>query len=253
MLAACYVSRNPLRAKATFVDSVNVKGSGGIHSFLKGTGFFNTQLIFEGLSEENAIDENEWTFDFPTFKASPVEFHVEAFDRDSGETKAWEKSDMHTMTDVMLRMQASCAYPLFVDPAEIDGRFYVDGGMGTNHDICIDAAMRDGFERFFVVCSQPKGYRMPNLSERKKLTYKAVYAKYPKLYEAILERPALYNKLLDRLDKLEDQGAAYVFRPDEMPISYDTTNYKKLEAAYEQGLAQCKRDLPKWLDWLIAL
>ena len=250
MLAACYISRNPMRAKATFVDSVRVKDAGGLGAFVKGEGFFNTQLIFEGLSEKNALDGNEWTFDFKAFKESPTGFHVEAFDRDSGATKAWEKTDMHTMTDVMLRIQASCAYPLFVNPAEVDGRFYADGGMGDSHDICIDAAMRDGFKRLFVVCTQPKGYRMPQVHEAKRLTYKVAYAKYPKLYDAILARPTEYNKLLDRLDELESKGVAYVFRPDEMPISYDTTDYEKLEAAYEAGVRQCTRDLPKWIDGL---
>lgn len=252
MLAACYVSRNPLRAKATFTEGVRVPGAGGVRSFLKGQGFFDTQVLFEGMAEENAMEHNEWTFDMPTFRDNPADLHVEAFDRDAGITKAWEKPDMRTLTDVMERVRASCAYPLFVDPVQVEGRWYLDGGMGDSHGICVDAALADGFRRLFVVCTQPKGYRMPELSARKRAAYKLAFAKHPAAYEALVARPQAYDQLLERLDQLEQEGIAYVFRPDSMSITYKTVDLQQLEGAFCAGLEQCAHELPRWQRWLDA-
>ena len=171
---------------------------------------------------------------------------------DDGATQVWEKPDMRTLTDVMERVRASCSYPLFIDPTCVDGRRYVDGGMGDSHGICVDAALRDGFTRLFVVCTQPKGYRMPEAPPRKRAAYKLAYAKHPQVHEALIQRPRAYNQLLDRLDELERTGKAYVFRPQEMPVSYKTISTAKLEAAYAAGLVQCARELPAWQAWLDA-
>lgn len=252
MLAACYIARSPLRAKATFTEGVRVKGAGGIGSFLKGQGFFDTQVLFEGMAEENASEHNEWTFDMDAFRRNPAGFHIEAFDRDAGTTKAWEKPDMHTLTDVMARVEASCAYPLFIDAALVEGRWYLDGGMGESHGICVDAALRDGFKRLFVVCTQPKGYRMAEVSASKRAAYRLAYAKHPKAYEALIARPHAYNELLDRLEDLEREGVAYVFRPETMPITYKTVSLEKLESAYGLAMRQCERDLAAWRAWLDA-
>ena len=252
MLAACYVSRNPLRAHATFTEAPHVKGAGGLGPFLKGQGFYDLQVVFEGLAEKNAAEHNEWTFDFRTFHENPAGFHIEAFSMDDGVTQVWEKPDMRTLTDVMERVRASCSYPLFIDRTCVDGRRYVDGGMGTSHGICADAALKDGFTRLFVVCTQPKGYRMPEVSARKRAAYKLAYAKHPQVYEALIQRPQEYDRLLERLEDLEREGIAYVFRPQEMPVTYKTVSTAKLEEAYAEGLSQCARELPAWQAWLDA-
>lgn len=249
-LAMFYCSRNPERARATFADSIKEKRAHSLVDAIEGRGFANIQYVFEGLSEMHAIDDDEWSVDFEQLKSGPTDLHIEAFDMESGETKVWTRSDMHTLTDAMQRVQASCAYPLFISEVEVDGRLYVDGGMGSSHGICLDAARADGFERFFVVRTQPRDFRMKQLSVAKAETYKIAYAKHPKVYEALKARPDEYNKLLDELDELRADGSAYVFCPDTMPISYKTVDYDKLCTAYEKGLQQCEGEFPLWKAWL---
>lgn len=250
VLAVCYVSQDITKCKATFVETPRFGRSGGLRSFLLGRGFFDTQFVFEGITEMNAGTHSMWDFDFATFRDSPADVHIEAFDMDSGNTKAWTKAQMTTTTAVMRRVEASCSYPLFTPATVIDGRSYVDGGMGASHGICLDAARRDGFTRFFIVRTQQRGYQMPSLQPLKRLAYKFVYRGTPKVYEALLHRPAAYDELLDEIDDLEASGSAYVFYPRTMPITYRTVDVKKLEEAYEQGCAQCHDELPRWKAWL---
>ncbi len=249
-LAVFYASRDPERACATFTDAIEQKRSHSLKGMLEGRGFADLQYIFEGLSETHALDCDEWSVNFEGLMRSPTDFHIEALDAESGATKAWTRRDVRTLTDVMMRIMASCAYPLFTSEVEIDGRSYVDGGMGSSHGICLDAARADGFERFFIVRTQPRDYRMKPLSTVKRDIYSAAYTKYPKVYEALEQRPGLYNALLDEIEHLRTEGAAYVFCPDTMPISYKTMDYGKLCDAYEQGLRQCEAELPVWKAWL---
>lgn len=247
--AACYVAACPERARATFVDSVRFRRSGGLGELLRGQGAMNLSYVFEGLSEMNAGSGDAWDFDMEHFRKNPTELHIEAFDIDTGDTVAWEKPDMHTLTDVMQRVAASCAYPLFTSQVCIDGHTYVDGGMGTSAGICIDQALSDGFERFFVVLTRPRGFRMPKLSSVKRALYKQTYRSHPLVYQALVNRPAHYNRVLDHLDALERAGKAYVFCPTTMPVTYKTFDHDALAHAYELGRAQCEAEFPRWMEW----
>ena len=249
-LAVFYATRDPERARASFTDAVNVKGAGGPKGFFEGHGFFNLSLMFEGLAEMNAIDDDEWTVHFQQLKNGPTDVHIEAFDMESGETKAWTRADMRTLTDCMMRIEASCAYPLFTESIEIDGHRYIDGGMGTSHDICLDAAIADGFKRFFIVRTQPRDYRMQPMGAAKHEAYKVAYHNHKVVLDAMEARPAEYNKLIERIAKLDEEGTAYVFYPDTMPVTFKTIDYDQLCHAYELGLDQCQRELPAWRQWL---
>lgn len=253
VLALFYATRDPKRARATFTDSARIKGAGGIASFFEGHGFFDLQLMLEGLAEMHAASDDEWTVDFTQLANGPTDVHIEAFDIDSGKTQGWTRAQMQTLTDAMLRVQASCSYPLFTPATEIDGHKYVDGGMGTSHGICLNAARADGFRRFFVVRTQPRQYRMKPLATAKLDAYRIAYAKHPAVLDALRARPDAYNALLDELDSLQAEGVAYVFCPDAMPITYKTTNYGKLCEAYELGRVQCARELPIWREWLTSI
>lgn len=249
-LAVFYATRDPERARASFTDAVKVKGAGGATGFFEGHGFFNLQLMFEGLAETHAIDDDEWTVHFKQLKFGPTDVHIEAFDMGSGETKAWTRADMHTLTDCMMRVEASCAYPLFTESIEIDGHRYIDGGMGTSHDICLDAAIKDGFTKFFIVRTQPRNYRMKPMNAAHREAYKIAYHDHKVVFDAMESRPKEYNALLDRIYALEKEGSAYVFCPETMPITFKTIKYAELCEAYELGLQQAQEELSDWKSWL---
>ena len=99
------------------------------------------------------------------------------------------------------------------------------------------AARRDGFTRFFIVRTQPRGFR-------------TAFRAHPLVAERTIERPSRYNALCDEIERLERAGAACVFYPDEMPVDNKETNWERLCASYETGYAQAQREVGAWEAWL---
>ena len=73
---------------------------------------------------------------------------------------------------------------------------------------------------------------------------------YKRQAERTIGRWQPYNALCDEVDRLEREGAACVFHPDEMPVSNRETDHAKLSRAYDQGYAQAQREADAWETWL---
>ena len=94
--------------------------------------------------------------------------------------------------------------------------------------------MEQGFEKFVIVLTRPKGYRK---KEKKVWLPFFVYSKYPKIREALRGRAARYNQAMDIIDELEAQGKAIVIRPKApMMVSRSEVDTQKLDALYREGL-----------------
>lgn len=245
-----YVSRDAVRTKQAFVDLVRNPRFGGVGSFLRGRGYFNAPYLYEGIAEELAGTDEPMSFDFETFRKNPAEVHIEGFDWETGETVAWTKADMPTCRDMMLRVRASSTMPIFMPPTVVDGRTYMDGGMGTSWGICLDAARRDGFEKFFIVRSQPREYRKKPLSSGAAALFRAIFRKHPLVAERTIERWQPYNALCDEIERLEREGAACVFYSERMEVTNRTTDFAKLQKSYDDGYAQAQREADAWEAWL---
>lgn len=248
--AVNYLSRDIPRTKASFVDLVNDPDFGGVGSFLAGRGYFNAPHLYEGMAEELLGTDEVMAFKWDAFCANPADLHIEALDWETGETVAWTKADMPTPRDMALRVRASSTMPIFMPPTEVDGRTYMDGGMGTSWGICLDAARRDGYERFFIVRTRPRGYRRKPLGAAAATAMKVIFRKHPVVAQRTVERWQPYNELCDEIERLEKAGAAYVFYPESMDVSNKETNFEKLEASYRRGYAQAQREVEAWEAFL---
>ena len=52
------------------------------------------------------------------------------------------------------------------------------------------------------------------------------------------------------MERLEREGSACVFYPDEMPVDNKETNWEKLCASYDAGYAQAQREAASWEAWI---
>ena len=245
-----YLSRDIPRAKASFVDLVDDPEFGGIGSWIAGRGYFNAHHLYEGLVEDLAGTDDVMAFDWDTFSANPANLHIEAFEYDSGGTVAWTKADALTPHDLLVRVRASSTMPGFMPPVTIDGRTYVDGGLGDSWGILLHAAQRDGFKRFFIVRTQERAYRKHAPGAGANALMGLLFRTHPKVAERTRERWHHYNALLDEIEQLEREGAACVFYPDTMPVTNRETNRAKLEDSYARGYAQAQREADAWERWL---
>lgn len=237
-----YLARAPERARRSFVDLVLDPRFGGWGSFLKGEGYFRAHYIYE---QTSAPDE-ALPLELERFLANPARFRIGAFERESGKMVYFSKEDIHEMMDLMKIVRASSSMPIFMPPTYYKGHYYVDGGLGGG--IALDIAKKDGFERFFVVLTRPKGYRKDPLKFPAMI--RAYYRKYPLVAEAMRKRHLIYNQTLEELEELEREGKAFLVYPEVMAVSNRETNHQKLAACYEMGYAQGRRDLPRWKEFL---
>ncbi len=244
-----FLSGDIWRTRSSFVDLVMEPEFGNLKTFLEGKGMFSAHWIYEIAG----LPGNVLPFKFDQFQANSTPCSIQAFDRDTGETVVWAKEDLSTLEGLMARVRASSTLPMVMPPVELDGHVYYDGGLGTGAGIPLQLALDSGCEKIFAILTRPKGFRKPapNIGKGARAVANA-YRKYPHVQQALLTRNERYNAELDKLEKLAEEGKAYIVYSDKMAVSNSTTNLERLRASYFDGYAQAQAELPKWTEWLSA-
>lgn len=186
-------------------------------------------------------------FDFAAFQANPARVTVQAVDRDGGETVRFTRCDFPDERALMRCVRASTSYPVILPPTCIGGRALYDGGVGEGGGIMLPAAERDGLERFFVVCTRPRGFRRTGKSSR---LYDAFFWRRPRMRALLDSWNRRYNAELDRLDRLVAEGRAYAFFADGMGVGNTERDQAKLAANYARGREQAQREFAAWERFL---
>lgn len=233
-----YVSRDIPRARRSFVDIAADPRFGDVGTWLKGKGMFHSEWIYEQTSGPDDL----LPLDYETFLRNPAQVRVGGYRCADGEMVYWGRDDMREPEALMKRVRASSTMPLLMPITRVDGVDYVDGALGPTGGIALDAAMADGFDKFVVILTRPRGYRKQRT--RFPLAYRALLGRYPAISRGILQRPANYNRTLDDLLRLEEQGRAYLVFPDEMPISNSERNVATLAGVFDAALRQGRREVP---------
>lgn len=236
---ANYVSRDAARARKSFVEFAAEPRFGSWRTFVRGQGYFSAEWIYEHTS----MPGQPLPFDWKTWEANPARVRIGGVRCSDGATVYWGREDLTSLPALMKRVRASSTMPVLMPICSVDGEDYVDGALGTSGGIPLDAAEADGFEKFLVILTRPKGYRKSPAGQA--AFYRRHFRRYPAVAEAILTRHERYNATLDRLEQLEREGRAYVFRPTVMPVGNSERNVSRLAASYGLGYAQAQRELPQ--------
>lgn len=232
-----YVSRDRVRAERTFVDIAAHPNFGGWRTWVAGKGLFNAEWLYQHTSRPH----QPLPLDMTTFAASPAEVRVGAVRCEDGEMVYWGREDLTDLDYLALRVRASSTMPLLMPLTTIDGVDYCDGALGPTGGIAVDAAMRDGYDRFLVVMTRERGYRKP--PAKFPPAYRTLFRRYPAVAQAILDRPDNYNRTLDELFELEREGRAYLVFPDRMPIQNSERRVPVLRSVFRAGRAQAQREV----------
>ena len=241
---ANYASRDPWRARHSFVDFAADPQFGNWRTFLRGDGLFNAKYIYE----ETGLPDQALPYDWETYRANPATVRFGAFDAESGEQVWWGREDTPRIEDLMVRVRASSTMPVLMPPVLLDGRTYVDGALGPDGGIPLSAARDAGYERVLAVLTRERDYvKGP---ERFPTFYHRYFRRHPAIAEALVTRWTRYNETRERLFELERQGRASLFVPERMPVSHGERNVTRLRASHEAGLDQARRELPAIRDFL---
>jgi NTE family protein len=178
----------------------------------------------------NAMPEEEW---LPTFGRESNfshwperDFVCTAVDAATGEFVTWTRD---SGVPLQLAVASSCAVPGVVMPVTINGRRYMDGGMGSG----TNAELAAGYDKVLVVPVFAVGRARPGVNE------------------AIIER--LRKRFDDELQAIRDAGGEVeVISPDDEsytafgPNLMDGTRRKPVaEAGLRQGRLEAER-LRRW-------
>lgn len=235
-----YVTRDRRRLWQSLVGLAVSSQLGGMRSFLKGRGYFDAPYIYEA----SYFEELDLVFRQDRWDANPAEVAIGAYNASQDKMVYWTKKDLTTTRDIGRACRASSTIPLAMPGTYIRGDLYLDGGL--KESIPLSPALKLGYDKFFIMCSQPKGYRKDPVGSWTNW----VYPKLPHVRRVLKERPQAYNARLDEMEALEAEGKAFIVYPDQMPVGRGEMDPDKLQAAYEAGQAQARRDLPKWKAFL---
>ncbi|NLL92226.1 MAG: patatin family protein [Ruminococcaceae bacterium] len=240
--AVNYLSRDRERTKRSFVDFVEMDDVIGLRHWIKGEGYFTAEYLYGAAS----LPGGPLPLDFTRFQENPAELRIAAFDCETGETVYWKRKDIETIQDLLQMVRCSSTIPLMMPKAEFRGKIYVDGGIKDG--IPLDIALRDGYEKFFIVLTREKGYRKKPSKIQRLLDCK--FRDEPVLADSLHNRWVRYNKQMELIERLETQGAAIVVRPDRMRVRSTTSNRVKLEESYYDGYLLAMSNMDKWKIFL---
>ena len=210
--------------------------------------FFKTGNLYSEDFCYHEIPESLDRFDFDAFRENPMEFHVTCTNIETGRAVHHKYDEDNDDFNTFLEwIRASCAMPMLEQIVEIDGMKLLDGGVGDSIPVRYFEEL--GYDRNVVILTQPLTYRKKRIKYG--LMAKALYSKYPKLTEAMLDRHVRYNETYDYIRDKELKGELLVIRPEE-PLNIKVSNNpNELQRVYDigrrEGLKALKR-VEEFLD-----
>ena len=190
---------------------------------LKGTAFDMEMLC-------HAYPFQHFPFDFDTFFASETECEQVTTNCLTGEAEYLQEH-----RDPMRLMQicsASCSIPLINKMVDVDGIPCLDGGVSDS--VPLIHAMQKGYRKNVIVLTQKKGYRKED-NHRLDPLIRLKYRRYPQFAARLIGRNAAYNRMMDLLDKWEEEGRIFVIRPEGPVVGRTEQDPEILRTFYRQG------------------
>lgn len=234
-----YVSRQIGRTRDCFIPKSKEDRYLRKENVIKGKPVFDMDLVFDKYPNEI------YPFDFETYFSSEMECEMVVTNCMTGKAEYMRAHE--DKVQFMKICRASSSMPMFSEVVEIDGQPYLDGGIGD--PVPLRHAMEKGYKKYMVILTKRRGYRKKNSRMMNLAAYKQ-YKEYPEFVKAMVKRPSRYNKTMDIIDRLEEQGRIFVLRPEIKPVSRMETDQEKLMSLYQHGYWQMKEQYGKLLEYL---
>lgn len=218
-----YMSGQRGRAKSSNIDLMDKHHYVGFKYLLTQGCIMDYKLLFEDFPEKII------PYDYEAYFANTDRFVMVTTNCLTGKAEYLEeKSDSKRVMDIV---RASSSLPYVAKITYVDGMPMLDGGIAD--PIPVEYAQSQGYERMVVVLTRNKGYRK---NEKQLPVPKFIYRKYPELRKTLSRRNAEYNRTMEMIERLEDEGRMTVIRPVH-PIEVDRMekDTDKLRSLYQEG------------------
>ena len=210
---------------------LNDKRYMGWHSLFTTGNIVNKDFAFYQLPFELDV------FDQAAFARSGIDFYTVLTNVESGEA---EYVKIHDAFEQMETLRATSAMPFVSKMVEINGKKYLDGGIADS--IPLRFCQQLGYDKIIVILTRPLDYRKTLTNP---LIFNAFYHRYPKLVERLTNRYADYNRTVEDVIRLNEQGEIFVIRPSvTLPIRRIEKDVAKVQAMYDLGVKDAKTVIP---------
>ena len=222
-----YASHQPRRARISNIDMLAKYNYIGLRHLVTQGCIFDPDLLYHRFPYELIpFDYEEY---FRNCRNGDIfEMVVTNCQTGFAEYLSESSGDTHRLNALA---RASSSLPYVSKIVEVDGKELLDGGIVDS--IPILRSIETGHETNVVISTRNKGWRD---SGRDYKQPKFVYRNYPRLRVALSRRIEVYNRQLDLVDELEEQGKILVIRPEEpIVVGRMEKDVDKLEHLYEEG------------------
>lgn len=211
-----------------------------IPSFLFTGNLVNKQFAFYDVTLKYDIFDNE------TFIKNNTGYYATVTNVESGKAEYLEMKDVLQDMEIL---RATSAIPVVSEIVEINGKKYLDGGIGDS--IPVEQCLKMGYDKVIVVLTRPLEYRKKPLSKQFMKIISMKYKKYPKFIEIMENRYQRYNETVEMIIDKENKKEIFVIRPTS-PILLKTIerDEKKLQEVYDLGVKDCKNALSSLKEYL---
>ena len=222
-----YASRQPRRARISNIDMLAKYDYIGLRHLVTQGCIFDPDLLYHRFPYELLpFDYEEY---FRNCRNGDI-FEMVVTNCQTGFAEYLSESlgDTHRLNALA---RASSSLPYVSKIVEVDGKELLDGGIVDS--IPILRSIETGHETNVVISTRNKGWRDSGRDHKQP---KFVYRNYPRLRVALSRRIEAYNRQLDLVDELEEQGKILVIRPEEpIVVGRMEKDVDKLEHLYEEG------------------
>lgn len=218
-----YMSGQKGRAKSSNIDLMDKYHYVGLKYLLTQGCIMDFKLLFEEFPEKII------PYDYEAYFANPNRFVMVTTNCLTGKAEYLEeRKDPRRVMEIV---RASSSLPFVTQITYVDSVPMLDGGICDS--IPVEYVLAQGFKDITVILTRNRGYRK---SEKPNPFLRLFYRKYPKLQDAIADRNREYNRTMDLIEHLEEEGKITVIRPLK-PIEVDRMekDTAKLRQLYNEG------------------
>ena len=235
-----YLSQDIGRSKYVSTELMRDKKFISFRNLLtKGSFFDFTYLFF-------TVPKEKYPFNSGAFHSSSVEFIAVATAVKDGKVAYFKKGETK---EFYKALAASSSLPLTARPVDVEGELYLDGGVDAA--IPFRKPLEDGFKKIVIVATRAKGFRKGKHRKKSGVLAWFMYRKHKTFRKAMAHTNESYNRDADEMDALEENGTAFVIRPDTAPdVKTMEKDQEKLLILYEQGRKVAERLLPDMLAFV---
>lgn len=218
-----YMSGQRGRAKSSNIDLLEKHHYIGLKYLFTQGCIMDFKLLFEDFPEKII------PYNYDAFFSNPGRYVMVTTNCMTGKAEYFEEKS--SPERIMSIVRASSSLPFVTKISYVDGVPMLDGGIADS--IPVQYALDQGYTNIVVVLTRNKGYRK---RDTRMPIARFFYRKYPALQEALRQRNAVYNRTMDLIERLEDEGRITVIRPEKpVVVSRTEKDVDKLRELYEEG------------------